>query len=332
MLPPILISVTVFLAVILFCIVAYKFWETKKDLKLQSQRLDQAIAGEYKDYKEAGEQNTSGGEEDLSVRRDTRISSIPWLNTFLEKYLKEKSKVLMNMIEQSGLKIKVSELVLMVGLLAFIGEMAVDLFSHIPFVGLIVGMLPFPVLNTLKTKRVDKFVLQLPQALDMLCGDLRAGLDIQTGLKHLSTEFPAPLGEEFGKVVVEINLGLTLQEALVHLSSRINTMDVQMLCTGIIINRELGGNLSELIGSISNTVRERFRLKGMIKALTAENQMSAMLLMILPVGLYILLTFMSPDLYSSFSQDPLGQKILVGCAVSMGIGYAMIQKITKLEV
>ena len=172
----------------------------------------------------------------------------------------------------------------------------------------------------------------MPQALDLLSGDLRAGVDVQAGLKHLSEEFPIPIGEEFGKVVVEINLGLTLNEALNNLATRISTTEVQILCTGIIINRELGGNLSELIQSVSNTIRERFRLKGTIKALTAENQMSGMLLIILPFALYFILNFLSPAIYRPFATDPLGQKIIGSCLLSMAIGYFLMNKITKLEV
>ena len=191
---------------------------------------------------------------------------------------------------------------------------------------------PYGVLNFLKEKRTTDFVKQLPQALDLISSDLRAGLDVQAAIKHLAEEFPAPIGEEFGKVIVEINLGLPISEALNNLARRINTMDVQILCTGIIINRELGGNLAELTSSIGNTVRERFRLKGMIKALTAENQGSAILLLVLPIAMYIVLNMLAPAVYNSFATDPIGKMVLIGCAVSMTFGYLVIQKITKLEV
>ena len=331
MLVPIIFSAITFLAVILLCIAVYYFLQRKENLKYQSQRVEQAVSQQSLGYTE-GEENLTTEAGQGTLRRDTRISSIPFIDIFLSKFLKGGSKSLMILIEQSGLKIKVGEFVLFTTLLGFIGAMVIDLFFHIPAVGFILAVLPFLLLNTLKEKRVEVFVKQLPQALDLLSGDLRAGLDIQAGLKHLSEDFPPPMGEEFGKVVIEVNLGLTLSEALNNLSNRMNTMDVQILCTGIIINRELGGNLSELIGGVAETIRERFRLKGMVKALTAENQMSAMLLMALPVGLYILLNVLSPAIYNSFIQNPTGQMILGGCVVSMTIGYLIIQKITKLDV
>ena len=334
MIVPIIISVFTFLAVILVCLAIYYFLQRKENLKYQSQRLEQVINIQSQGYSSPTTEVAGENQEidQIDLRRDKRISSIPWLDTILSRFLKERSKLLMILIEQSGLRIKAGEFLLFSLLLGFLGEMLIDIFFHIPIAGFVVGLVPFWVLNILKTKRVEAFVKQMPQALDMLSGDLRAGLDVQAGLKHLSEEFPPPLGEEFGKVVVEINLGLTLAEALRNLSTRINTIDVQILCTGIIINRELGGNLSELVGNVSNTIRERFRLKGMIKALTAENQMSGLLLIVLPFALYFLLNMIAPDTYNSFSSDPIGRKIIIGCLVSMAFGYFIMNKITKLEV
>ncbi|MBI2995884.1 MAG: type II secretion system F family protein [Candidatus Melainabacteria bacterium] len=331
MLAPIIFSVFVFFVVILICLSIYYFWQRKENLKYQSQRVEQVINIQTLGYSEVSQSSVTENQEQ-TLRRDLRVSTIPWLNDLLQRLLKNRSDFLLTLIEQSGLKIKVGEFLLFIGLVGLIGGMLVDLFFHIPLIGLVFAILPFGLLNFLKAKRIDDFVKQLPQALDMLGSDLRAGLDVQTGLKHLAEEFPSPLGEEFGKVIIEVNLGLSLNEALQNLSARVNAMDVQILCTGIIINRELGGNLSELIGSIGETVRERFRLKGMVKALTAESQMSAYLLLSLPIGIYIMLNLIAPETYSTFVKDPMGKNILIGCVISMTIGYLMINKITKLEV
>lgn len=333
MLVQVIFSSIVFIAVVLICMAVFYFWQKKENLKHQSQRLEQVVNIQTTGYTQADVlSDDAQAAEQTGIRRDTRISAIPWLDTLLSKRLKSQSKSLMILIEQSGLKIKVGEFLLFAGLIGVICTLLIHFFFHIPLVGLVFGILPVFLLHILKQKRVEAFVKQMPQALDLLSSDLRAGLDVQAGLKHLSEEFSAPLGDEFAKVVVEINLGLTLNEALNNLASRVNTMDVQILCTGIIINRELGGNLSELIRSIGETVRERFRLKGMVKALTAENQMSAMLLVGLPIGLYILLNILSPTIYNSFAFDPVGRMILIACVVSMTFGYLVINKITKLEV
>ena len=334
MLVPLVFSALAFIAVILLCTAGYLFWKNIQNKKDQSQRLEQAVNVQSQFFEASGDGNNPQEQdpEKLKLRKDSRISSIPWLNDLLSKFLKENSKHLMILIEQSGLKIKVGEFLILTFLVGMIGAMLVNLFLHIPIVGFGLVIVPYFILNFLKEGRIAKFVQQMPQALDLLSGDLRAGLDVQAALKHMSEEFPAPLGEEFGKVVVEINLGLTINDALNNLAKRINTMDVQILCTGIIINRELGGNLSELTSNIGNTVRERFRLKGMIKALTAENQGSAILLLVLPIALYFILNMLAPSTYNSFASDPKGQMILIGCGISMTFGYLIIQKITKLEV
>lgn len=336
MLSPIIFSVIVFFAVMFIIIAGYYIWQRKESLKEQSERIEKVVNIQTEIRPDPNASNTEGVDSDqTALRRDMRISAIPWLNTLLSKFLKEKAKSLMHLIEQSGLRIKVSEFVLFTVLVSLIVILAIYIFTHNLFISLAgIGavFLPYWILGFLKERRINTFVNQLSPALDLLSSDLRAGLDVQTGLKHLSEEFPAPLGEEFAKVIVEINLGVSLSDALNNLSKRVSTMDVQILCTGIIINRELGGNLSELIGSIANTVRERFRLKGLVKALTAESQMSAMLLIFLPIGLFILLNIMAPSTYNSFMSDPKGQAILAGCVVSMTFGYIVIQKITKLEV
>ncbi len=331
MLAPFFFSFIGFLAIVLFCIAIFLVFQNRQDKKNQDQRVKQATETNSQFFIENNvNKNQEGAESGL--RRDSRISSIPWLNDLFSKYLKQNAKSLIVLIEQSGLKIKVGEFLLLILFVGLAGFILVNIFFHIPFVGFGLAIVPYFILNFLKGKRTEDFVKQLPQALDLISSDLRAGLDVQAALKHLAEEFPAPIGEEFGKVIVEINLGLPISDALNNLAKRINTMDVQILCTGIIINRELGGNLAELTSSIGNTVRERFRLKGMIKALTAENQGSAILLLVLPIAMYFLLNMLAPAVYNSFATDPIGKMILIGCAVSMTFGYLVIQKITKLEV
>lgn len=331
MLIPIIISAAAFIAVVLICLVVYTYFERKQSLKQQSERVEQALTVQSAGYTKE-EQAKESTEGETSLRRDVRISSNPLINALLTSILKERSKSLITLLEQSGLPIKAGEFLLLTFFISIGGGILVYFLFKLPFIGLAVGLIPFFSLNILKAKRVDRFITQMPGALDMLSSDLRAGLDVLSALKHISEEFPPPIGDEFAKVVFEVNLGFPLADALTNLSTRVNATDVQILCTGIIINRELGGNLSELISNIGNTVRERFRLKGMIKALTAENRMSAYLLIALPFVLYIILTMLAPDTYGDFTKNPTGQKIIIGCLISMTIGYFIMDKITKLEV
>jgi len=344
---PIFFSIFVFFAVITLCFLGYFMYTKAQTRKEQSQRINQVVnysgpTGILQDTRvqtasvkiEEGkkDENSEKSQASGGIRRDSRISNIHILNVILSKISSEKVGSLKVLIEQTGLKVKTGEFLLFVCCLSVIGMLLVDLFLKIPFAGLAIGFIPFLVLNILKQKRLDTFITQLPEALDMLSGDLRAGLDVQAGIRHIADEFSAPIGEEFAKVNVEIGLGLPISEALGNLVKRMNTMDVQILCTGIIINRELGGNLGELVRSVAVTIKERFKLKGMIKTLTAENSASAYLLMGLPVGLFFLLSGMAPDTYKSFMADPMGRGAIYGCIGSMTVGFLIIKKVTKLEV
>ena len=323
-----LITASVFIVIIIICWISYIYWQKFESKKSQTERLDKAINTQARFENDEKPKSL----EELKLRKDKRLSTIPWLDEVLRKIFQERIIQLMILIEQSGLTIKVSEFLLMAIFIGFIGAILVKQLLGFPFVGLISCYLPFMWLKQLKVKRIDKFDAQMPQALDLLRGDLKAGLDVLGGLKHLAEDSKPPLSEEFSKIITEINLGVPITDALNNLAERMDTMDVQMLCTGIIINREMGGNLSELVGKVSMTVRERFRLQGIIKALTAEGKMSSIMLLALPFGMFAILNCLAPDTYNPFVRDPMGQKIIMGCLGSMTVGYLMIQKITALDV
>ncbi len=322
------ITLTVFIVVIIICWVGYNYWQKFEAKKTQTERLEQAINVQSQ-YGDSGKPKTL---EELQFRKDKRLSNLPWLDEFLKKVFQKRVTQLMILVEQSGITVKLGEFLLITTLVGFIGAILVKQFLGFPLVGFVACYIPFMWLKQLKSKRADLFIGQMPQALDLLRGDLKAGLDVLGGLKHLAEDSKAPLSEEMSKVIAEINLGLPINDALNNLAERMETMDVQMLCTGIIINREMGGNLAELVGKVSVTVRERFRLKGIIKALTAEGKMSSIMLMVLPFVMFIILNCVAPETYNPFLKDPIGQKIILGCLVSMSIGWVMIQKMTELDV
>ncbi len=323
-----LITALVFIVVILICWVSYVYWQKSEANKSQTERLEKAASTQS----QFSDDDKPKSLEELKLRKDKRLSTIPWLDEALRKILQERIIRLMILIEQSGLTIKVSEFLLMTTLIGFIGAILVKQLLGFPFVGFVCCYLPFMWLKGLKEKRLEAFVKQMPQALDLLRGDLKAGLDVLGGLKHLAEDSKPPLSEEVSKVITEINFGVAITDALNNLAERMDTMDVQMLCTGIIINREMGGNLSELVGKVSMTVRERFRLQGIIKALTAEGKMSSIMLLALPFAMFAILNCLAPETYNPFLKDPMGQKIIMSCLGSMTVGYLMIKKITALDV
>lgn len=331
----ILISIGVFVFIIVLCVIGYFLWQQTSEKNAQSERVKGAIDVKLESISFGAQKSMSSVEsQDKAIsqlRKDKTISAIPLLDILLHKIFKENIKVIRHTIEQTGFHVKVAEFILFSVLLGLIGALLVDLFFKIPFAGIAIGIVPFAILNVLREKRKSKFVSQMPAALDMMNADLRAGVDIQQAIKHIAEELSPPISEEFQRMVAEINLGVPVDESLLNLSERIDTMDVQMLCTGIIINRQLGGNLAELVANVAGTVRERFRLQGVIKALTAESTASSYLLLALPIGLFFVLNLLAPQTYNSFTQTPMGINILKGCCVSMVIGFVVLKKMTKIE-
>lgn len=331
----ILICVGVFLLIVLLCLAGYFYYQQSQAKKVQEARVQHTFEGKQENF--ATSDPGSVSETDVqekafeALRKDKTISSIPLLDKLLNKHFKQRINFIQHLIEQTGVSVKVGEFVLLTLLIGFIGALLGDLVFGIPLVGFIIVVIPYFFLNSLREKRKAKFVSQMPGACDMMNGDLRAGLDIQQVFRHIAEEQPPPISEEFQRIVAEINLGVPTDEAIIHLSERIDTVDVQMLCTGIVINRELGGNLSELVSGVAATVRERFRLKGVIKALTAESNASTWLLISMPVALFFILNLLAPDAYGAFIEEPLGQMILKGCGVSMLIGYMVIKKMADIE-
>ncbi len=334
---PLVFTILIFVVIVGISLGLYYVWQRSRSRKLQAERIDSAINLKPRiDETKEGEEGATAEEaptfEEGKLRKDKRYSTIPWLDNILRNFLKKSTPVLLRLIEQSGLSIKVSEFFLVSAIVGFLGAAIVNFIVHLPFIGLGLGMFPYMILNYIKEKRTAKFISQMPPALDLLNSDLKAGVDILAGFKHVAEDMDPPMSEEIGKLIVEINLGLPINDALGNLSDRIDTMDVQMLCTGISINREIGGNLSELITKVSATVRERFRLRGIIASLTAEGKMSAWLLIGLPFIMFGILNGMAPETYGSFLNDPIGKNIMGGCCVSMIIGYILINKITTLDV
>ena len=332
---PIIISILIFIAIIGIGFLGYNAWQTFQSKKLQRERLERAISLQGQSFEPSVSEEDEGKTKDITteeeLRKDKRYSSIPWVNEVLKKILKSQITALVNLIDQAGLSIKVSEFLLISLIIGCLVATLVAFFFHIPFIGFAAGIMPFIYVRYLKEKRIFSFIQQMPPALDLLQGELKAGVDILTGLKHLAEEHDPPLCDEFGKLVAEVNLGVPVGEALNRLAERINTMDVQMLCTGITINREMGGNLAELIAKVSVTVRERFRLRGIVNALTAETKMSSILLLVLPVVMFVILNAMAPTTYNPFMKDPVGQKLILGCVVSMSLGFFLIKKMTHLD-
>jgi tight adherence protein B len=197
----------------------------------------------------------------------------------------------------------------------------------------VVGLLiPYGILNLKRTKRLSSFEEQFPEALDFLSRAMRAGHAFSVSLELLADESPAPLGVEFRKVFSEQNLGSPLDATLRNLADRVPLVDVSFFVSAVLLQRETGGNLSEILNRLSGLIRERFQLKGHVKATSASAKMTGVVLTLLPLGLAFMLNAINPGYLQGMINDPAGQNMLIAAVVAQLFGFLVIRKIVDIQV
>jgi tight adherence protein B len=239
-------------------------------------------------------------------------------------------------LEQTGVKITGSSLLLITLAGAFAGFVIGSMVTALPPVRLagaaIGAALPSIVLNVKRSRRLRKFEEQFPEALDLIARALKAGHAFATGLKMAADETQDPVGPEFRKTFDEQNFGLPLKDALANMAERNPLLDVRFFATAVLIQRETGGNLAEILENLARVVRERFKILRQVRVSTAHGRLTGYVLLGLPVAVGIMLSFSSPDSMNLLFRDSLGQALLMGAAVLQFIGYMWIRQIVKIEV
>ena len=198
--------------------------------------------------------------------------------------------------------------------------------------GAICAFLPFGYVRRQRNKRMRLFETQFPETLDLISRALRAGHAFGSGLKVAAEEGPEPLAAEFRFATEEINLGLSAPQALLNLADRVPLPDFRFFVTAVLIQRETGGNLTEILGNISSIIRERLKLFANIRVLSAEGRMSAWILIALPFICAGLISFMNPGYLNVLFVDPLGVNILGGGAFMMIAGILWIRRTVRIRV
>jgi tight adherence protein B len=239
-------------------------------------------------------------------------------------------------IEQSGMKASVSG-VLLIGLvcaalMALVAGVITRASWGLP-VGAAVGFgLPFLFLKVKRTKRLRAFEEQFPEALDLIARALKAGHAFATGLKMAADELPEPVGPEFRKTFDEQNFGLPMKDALDNLAHRIPILDVRFFVTAVLIQRETGGNLAEILENLGFVVRERFKILRQVRVYTAHGRFTGYVLLALPAVLGIALSFINPEHMNMLFREHMGQMLLGGALVMQTIGFLWIKQVIKIEV
>ncbi len=181
-------------------------------------------------------------------------------------------------------------------------------------------------------KRMAKFQRQLPDALDLAARALRAGHSFNSGLKMVAEESPDPIGPEFRKTLDEINFGLSVETALFNLVTRVDCPDLKFFVVSVNIQRETGGNLAEIVTNIAALVRERFKLQGKVRVLSAEGRLSAWVLTALPFLAAAAIFAMNPEYLTKLLSHPVGRQMLMGAGIIMAFGIFVIKRLVIIKV
>ncbi len=281
-----------------------------------------------------GKSSDGEASDPLSFRKADNHSNIPLLDRLLQ-HLDLIPRIAM-LLRQADLRWTPGALVLMSAAAFAIPGYIVNLKTGVLFVALGVGAaagsLPLLFVWFKRMQRFGKFEQQLPEALDLIVSGLRAGHSLSSALGLVTRECQDPLAGEFRLAFDEQNFGLDMRTSLENLVKRVPLQDLKMAITAIIIQRESGGNLAEVLEKTSHMVRERFRLKKQVKVHTAQGRMTGLVLTILPIGLGLGLWIVNPENESLLWTREIGVKLLIGAGISLAIGTALIQKIVRLKV
>ena len=239
-------------------------------------------------------------------------------------------------IQQSGAKMSISAVLLTsfgsgsgIALLAWmlVGQWGIAFAAGVA--GLVV---PVIVLRKRRRDRLHKFEEQFPEALDLISRAIRAGHAFSAGLKMAADELDDPVGPEFRETFDEQNFGLPLKDALNNLSDRVPSLDVRFFATAVLIQRETGGNLSEILDNLAHVVRERFKILREVRVHTAHGRLTGYVLVALPAVLVVVLLFINPDQVNLLFRERMGQMMLTAAIVLQTIGYVWIKQVVKIEV
>jgi len=204
--------------------------------------------------------------------------------------------------------------------------------AMVPLAAIVAGSLPMFWLLWRRKKRLKTFSTQLPDALEMLARVLRSGQSLAFGFSSVAAEMSDPIGKEFGRVFEEQNLGVTMDDSLRTMCERVPNLDLRFFVTAVILQRQTGGDLSEILDKIGELIRDRFRIMGQVQALTGEGRLSGAVLLALPPLLFVVVYNMNPDYVCQLFTDPMGRKMLFYAVIMQFLGAIVIKKIIEIKV
>jgi len=312
-----------FVAIVLLVEGAYLLWSDYKGPEVQ--RLEKRLRS-----LSAGRHGTDIG----SLLKQRNLSDTPWLDRLLLALPRISS--LDRLLEQSGASMTVARF-LLVTLLAGAATFMVLLVLRTPLffavsMAVIAALVPLIVVFSMRSKRLHKFDEQLPDALDLLSRALRAGHAFPSAMQMVATEATDPIATEFAITFEEINYGVSVGDAMLNMATRVPSIDLRYFVIAVLLQRETGGNLSELLDNLSMLIRQRFKLLGKIRVLAAEGKLSAYILIALPFATAAMIFLVNPKFMSVLWKDPAGLNVIFAAIVMMILGSLWMWRIVKIRV
>jgi len=321
---PVLIAIVVFLVVAAAIFVAVSLMDERNArARLLRDRLASA------DKAAEAQPNT-----DLALLRDEMLSKIPALDSLLRR--SDRVSDLQTMLEQADLDLRAGS-VLMLCVISSLVFAVLTYFAsgswQFVWVGLIFGaIVPYSYASYRRSKRFQKFEELFPEAIDTLARSVRAGHAFTTALEMIAAETSEPVSSEFRKLFEEQKFGMPVRDALINLTERVPLVDVKFFVTAVMLQRETGGNLAEILDNLSYVIRERFKIMRQVNVFTAQGRLTMVLLMALPPIIVITMLTMNPDFIRPLFTDPIGHVLLVAGISLQTIGYFVIRKIIRIQV
>jgi tight adherence protein B len=266
------------------------------------------------------------------VLRNERLSDISLFNRLLSR-LNFPARLHI-LLDQAGSTLTVGTVVLLIVSLAVLGLLLTNRTSALPLrLVVVAGMAisPLVYILVLRSRRLRAFIRAFPDTLDMMTSSLRAGHALNKALQMVAIEAPEPICVEFRKTFEENNLGLPLRDALVNLTQRVDSLDLKLFVTAVLLQRETGGNLAEILEKISYTIRERFKLMGQIRTYTAQGRMTLWVLGSMPLLALFTLQLINPEYLTPMLEDPFGRNLLMAGFGLQIIGFLVIRRIIRIK-
>jgi tight adherence protein B len=276
--------------------------------------------------------------EELALLRDETLSKIPAFDQLLKR--SERVNQLQEMISQADMEYRVGNFLVICGVCGLVLAATLVVWSRpsqyapmLGWIGLILGfVMPYGYLSYKRSKRFDKFEELFPEAIDTLARAVRAGHAFTTALELISNEISEPVAGEFRKLFEEQKFGLPVRDALLNMVERVPLVDVKFFVTAVMLQRETGGNLAEILDNLSYVIRERFKVLRQVRVYTAQGRLTMMLLMGLPPVIVTVMWVMNPQFIMPLFQDPIGHVLLVAGLTLQTIGYFVIRKVIRIQV